>query len=273
LSEILDAALAVAASGFPVFPLGNNKKPIKHSRGFNDATLSPERIQRLFERRRSGLIGVATGERSGFDVLDIDSTRHPEAGDWLRHWEPISTRRHNTRSGGSHLLFRHESGLKNQESYPVAGVDIRADGGYVCWWPAAGYEIDDHSILSWPPALLAAVWRPAPASVLISVQPQVAGIAYAAGAIACACRAILHAPNGRQYYTLNREAFSLGTLVGAGRAQEDIVRQALCSTARKMLSYDPLNPWREDHIDKIVNDAVTAGMQRPRGKVRYDRRD
>ena len=148
------AALALAERGLPVFPCTANKVPPKGSAGFLDATTDPARIRDLFRRHR-GLIGVATGERSGLDALDIDSVKHPEAGDWLRQWEPIDTRRHQSRSGGSHLLFRHEPGLSNQQSYPVAGVDIRADGGYIIWWPAAGFEIRDFPIIRWPETLLA----------------------------------------------------------------------------------------------------------------------
>jgi hypothetical protein len=203
---------------------------------------------------------------SGVDALDIDSTKHSEAGDWLQRWEPIDTRTHRTRSGGSHFLFQHEPGLSSQQSYPVAGVDIRADGGYIIWWPAAGFGVRDRPIIEWPAAILAEVRRPT-ALPGRCVQPQVTGSAYAAHAIASACRAILEATNGLQQATLNREAFSLGTLVGAGRAREDVVRRALRETARRMHSYDERRPWRDYQIDKIVDDAVTAGMRRPRGEA------
>jgi hypothetical protein len=51
------------------------------------------------------------------------------------------TRIHQTRSGGLHVLFRHAGGLRSWAGRPVPGVDERADGGYVVWWPADGLPI------------------------------------------------------------------------------------------------------------------------------------
>jgi putative DNA primase/helicase len=127
--ELLDRALALAKVGLPVFPCTANKSPVKGSGGFQDATRDSNRVQNLFRQYRGALLGVPTGEVSGIDVLDIDSFEHPEAGEWLMQWEPIGTRAHRTRSGGSHFLFLHEPRLCCQQSYPVAGVDVRADGG------------------------------------------------------------------------------------------------------------------------------------------------
>jgi hypothetical protein len=263
MRDLLVRALELAASGLPVFPCGTNKTPLKGSEGFKDATIDPHRITHLFTRSRATLIGVPTGEPSGVDALDIDSAEHPQAGHWLQQRELIETRTHRTRSGGLHLLFRHEAGLGCQQSYPVAGVDLRADGGYIIWWPAAGFEVRDWPVIRWPEQLLAAVRKPAP-TPLSRTPVRAAGDAYVAHAIAKACKAILEAPNGLQAITLNRESFSLGTLVGAGRAAEDLVRQALCETGRKMQIYDDRRPWRAHQIDRIVNAAVRAGIQRPR---------
>jgi hypothetical protein len=138
LRPILEQALQLGACGLPVFPLCAGKTPHVKSRGFHDATTDPDAIRDLFRRYRGSLIGMATGEMSGIDALDIDSIKHPEAGLWLQLLEPIETRRHRTRSGGLHLLFRHAAGLGSSHSYPVAGVDLRADGGYIVWWPGTG---------------------------------------------------------------------------------------------------------------------------------------
>jgi hypothetical protein len=252
-------ALDLAASGLPVFPCARNKRPMKDSAGFKDATTDPQRVADLFRRCPGDLIGVPTGELSGFDALDVDSAKHPEAADWLRGWGPIETRTHQTRSGGSHLLFRHEPGLKCQQSYPVPGIDLRD----VIWWPAAGLEILDFPVIRWPEKLLAAIRKPEPQPTH-RVPLRATSSNYAAHAIAKACRAILDAPNGLQAATLNREAFSLGTLVGAGRADEDVVRRALRETGRQMRSYDDRRPWRPDQIDNIVDAGIRAGVQRPR---------
>src|ERR1700722_6016858 len=78
-SEIVDAALELAASGLPVFPCGANKKPVL-GHGFQDATTDPAIIRKMFTRATAKLIGVPTGAASGFDVLDLDYNHG--AGPW-----------------------------------------------------------------------------------------------------------------------------------------------------------------------------------------------
>jgi Bifunctional DNA primase/polymerase, N-terminal len=84
-------ALEVAALGFPVFPVRlcptaclkcKLCKAPACPHGFHDASSDPEQIKRLWRDYPGELIGVATGAASGFDVLDIDSTKHPEATAW-----------------------------------------------------------------------------------------------------------------------------------------------------------------------------------------------
>jgi hypothetical protein len=65
------------------------------------------------------------------------------------------TRTHRTRSGGLHLFFRHAPGLRNSASRLAPGCDVRADGGYVIWWPAAGLPVLSAAPAAlWPDQLL-----------------------------------------------------------------------------------------------------------------------
>src|SRR5262245_5971299 len=83
------------------------------------------------------LVGVPTGSVNGFDCLDVD----PGGMDWLdanRNRLPL-TREHQT-PRGRHLLFKHSDGLRNSVGRVSAGVDIRGDGGFICWWPRQGFE-------------------------------------------------------------------------------------------------------------------------------------
>ena len=99
------------------------------------------------------LVGVPTGSVSGFDVLDVDV-----AGlGWLDSvWDRLPpTRAHATRSGGRHFFFRHVDGLRNSVSRIADGVDVRADGGFVIWWPRQGLRVlSDAEIAQWPAWLL-----------------------------------------------------------------------------------------------------------------------
>ena len=99
------------------------------------------------------LVGVPTGSVNGFDVLDVDV-----AGlGWLDSvWDRLPpTRAHATRSGGRHLFFKHADGLRNSAGRISAGVDVRADGGFVIWWPRQGLRVlSDAEIAEWPAWLL-----------------------------------------------------------------------------------------------------------------------
>src|SRR6266487_2410651 len=128
--------------GMPCFPCKENKAPAPH-RGFYAATKDPAELQRLWKQFPGPLIGVPTGTVSGLDVLDIDSSKHNEAVCWWMSNRLLipGTRAHRTRSGGMHLLFRHDARAKQSASRIAPGVDVRAEGGYIIWWPAAGLDI------------------------------------------------------------------------------------------------------------------------------------
>jgi hypothetical protein len=127
------------------FPCNADKSPIPR-RGFKDAI-------RGVEWRKAPLVGFPTGAVNGIDVLDID-------GDAGREWYDANfdaipaTRAHSTRRG-MHLLFVRAPGLRCTEGKIAKGVDVRAEGGYVIWWPREGYAVEDWPICEWPDWLLA----------------------------------------------------------------------------------------------------------------------
>ena len=104
------------------------------------------------------LVGVPTGARNGFDVLDID----PDGRGWFdQNFDALPlTQAHQTPRGGLHLLFRHCSGLRNSTSRIAKGVDVRAEGGFVVWWPRQGLPFKDHPISEWPSRLVCEAMTP-----------------------------------------------------------------------------------------------------------------
>ena len=133
----VDAALRLARNGIPVFPCGDNKQPLtKH--GFRDATTDEAQIRVWWVRSPNALVGVPTGSKTGLVVIDIDPAGFDfvlgENGDLLE-----TGRRHDTRRG-FHYLFRLPEGalIRSSASKIAQGVDVRAEGGYIIWWPAAG---------------------------------------------------------------------------------------------------------------------------------------
>jgi Bifunctional DNA primase/polymerase, N-terminal len=132
----VDDALRLAAYGRPVFPCGLHKKP-HTEHGFQDASTDADIIRTWWRQWPDALVAVPTGEASGLFAIDVDSARHEEANDWLERHSPYlpETRQHATKSGGWHLLFKHQLGLRNSTSKLAKGVDTRGEGGYIIWWP------------------------------------------------------------------------------------------------------------------------------------------
>ena len=128
-----DAAFAdLFLEQLPRFPCGPDKRPLVAG-GFKVATTDPAQIGVWQAQFPNCLWGVPTGAVSGIDVLDID----PEGLGWFeanRHHIP-ATRVHRTPRGGLHLFFKHAPSLRCSRGRIAPGIDVRADGGYVIWWP------------------------------------------------------------------------------------------------------------------------------------------
>jgi Bifunctional DNA primase/polymerase, N-terminal len=163
-------ALALIDQGLPCFPCRADKRPAT-PRGFKDATCDHNVVHELWRRYPGPLIGIPTGEISGLAVLDIDP-RHGGDCWFVEHRNRLSaTRVHRTRSGGLHLIFQHAAGLRSNAGRIAAGVDVRATGGYVIWWPAAGLPVcSETPIAPWPEWLRRQIVSPPrPATLRITV--------------------------------------------------------------------------------------------------------
>lgn len=139
---------------WPVFPVHsvlngnctcgkvNCSSPGKHPRTFNGlkaATTDKEMIINWWKKWPNANIGVPTGNKSGFFVLDID-TRHNglESLDQLtdRYGKLPDTVAAITGSKGYHFLFKHCRGVRNKVNL-VQGIDIRGEGGYIIVSPSS----------------------------------------------------------------------------------------------------------------------------------------
>jgi hypothetical protein len=115
--------------------------------GFKDATQDETQIRRWWSERPDALVGVPTGSTTRIVAIDYD---HKSAGqaaqDWISEHQDVlvATRVHQTGggSGGRHYLFSLPPGVKIRGGVSVTlgkvrrdGLDIRAEGGYIIWWP------------------------------------------------------------------------------------------------------------------------------------------
>lgn len=146
---------------YPAFPCLGDKRPACPT-GFKAAAPAWRGLATLWMRHPGTLVGVPAGELSGRDILDVDRGKRGEKW-WAENRHRIPpTRKHRTRSGGLHVLFKHRAGLKPSVGRIAPGIDVRAQGSYIIWWPAAGFPVQDHPLADWPDWLMPTDPTPSP---------------------------------------------------------------------------------------------------------------
>ena len=166
LAEIARLAENLAKNcGYSVFPCLENKRPAT-PHGFKDSVTAPDLVADLWRRHPGQLIGVATGERSGIDVLDIDA-KHKSARAWLITARGKNSSDANLSDPFGWLAFPVPPCARRSEheSLLARGVDTRGDGGYIIFWYTTGaFPCVDHSpCAEWPQWLTEALfYRPDP---------------------------------------------------------------------------------------------------------------
>lgn len=153
----LDAALALAAKGIPVFPCWNtpeNEETHKAPHiagGFHSASRDPVQIKTWWRKWPNALIGMPTGPASGIDVLDLDKKHGKNGFAFVPDWEQRSTVIART-VNGAHLYFKSEGTITSTSDQIASGVDTRGVGGYVIVPPSPGYTwVNGHDLSKLPP--------------------------------------------------------------------------------------------------------------------------
>ena len=141
MTSLMNAALAYAAKGIPVFPVGKGKEgkaPFTQN-GFHDASTDPEKIRAWWTRHPSAKIGTPCGRASGILVTDIDChPGKPSGFEHLPNWADLSDHVVKTAGGGRHLY--HADDGKTAIAHPFPGVEVRGEGHYVILAGSGGYE-------------------------------------------------------------------------------------------------------------------------------------
>lgn len=188
--SLLESAISYAERGWHVFPCHAQGKAPLTPRGLNDATTDERMIRTWWTRWPDANIGVATGERSGIYVVDVD-VANGKSGEasleaLLNGVTSFRTLEARTGSGGRHLFFAWPGGdLRNTTSSLGADIDTRANGGYVIVAPSIH---DSGGVYEWindiepaaPPECLitrakSAAPAPAPAPTTVRIaanQPE-----------------------------------------------------------------------------------------------------
>lgn len=287
-NDIKEAALYWAKQGYPVFPCKpENKSPLVRD-GFKAATTDPQLIEQWWSQFPNAMIGMPTGAASGITVVDVDVHGEVNGMPWFEEHRadfadaPIVK----TPSGGLHIYFIAD-GTKNSASKIARGVDTRGDGGYVCVPPSVtteGTYYGWHNPIDLFPPRRMPAWvaeklvakepAPAPADNIAAAPdnrtipadlPIMAMLTshdrYAQQALENECRQLATCPQGGRNHALNRAAFSLGTLVGAGVLDRDVVIGRLFAAAA---SCGLVNADGRDSVLATISSGLKGGIAQPR---------
>jgi Bifunctional DNA primase/polymerase, N-terminal/YspA, cpYpsA-related SLOG family len=249
------AALGYIGRGWPVFLLGRSKRPVANCpackdaghghdpagcgcltcHGFHAATTDPARLAAMLAAVPRGLLAVRTGTVSGLAVVDVD----PRNGGQVDPALMTPTAAVATGGGGWHLYYRHPGGPLRTVLPGRAGVDVKADGGYVVAPPSVhpgtgrAYRwAGERPVAEMPPALAAALAPPSaadPAAPLSGPVPvrRAGGISSPDALLGSLVRAVLTAPQGRRRVTLYGAARGAARMVTAGALTEPGARAVL----------------------------------------------
>ncbi|MDQ6437179.1 DUF3631 domain-containing protein [Mesorhizobium sp. LHD-90] len=155
-SEVLDAALDLAASGFPLIPVRRKMRSGKWRKvpvfgAWQDAaSIDPETITRWFNLNYPQPdVGVAvlTGSRSGLLLLDVDSPAGHPGVDGFKSLKLLKAKTGLTlervpgwltQSNGNGFIFRLKPGQKITSSAGVlgSGLDVKGEGSFAVLPPS-----------------------------------------------------------------------------------------------------------------------------------------
>jgi hypothetical protein len=270
----LMAALAYARHGIPVLPVHEPARrggcscdrgllcdhPGKHPRlrhGLHDASTDPRQIELWWDRWPHANIGLRTG--IAMDVADVDSE---EGRHGLRHLlggDLPTGPQVRTGSGGWHFWFR-PTGFGNRV-HLVPGLDWRGAGGYVIA-PPSRHPRGDYRWVRGPSeplpetsSTLRALIE-GPTVMPVSARPITHPDRYAVAALTSEADRVARAPVGTRNDTLNRAAFALGRLVGAGLLDQATVFRELEDAAH-------FAGLTRAETRRTIRSGLTAGRRTP----------
>jgi hypothetical protein len=274
---MIEAAVAYAGRGWPVFPCRPMSKIPATLNGFNDATIDEAKIREWWTACPTLNIGIRTGAISGFVVIDLDY-RPPDDGwvSWTRLMDELSIPYHrtftvSTPSDGMHMYYLHPGvEIRNSTSKLGPGIDVRADKGCITAPPSVT-ETGIYDVISTDtpmaslPEVLVELLKPAPPPSALERALRMPDFtldanSYVAKAVAGEVQRVLDAEHGTRNDTLVRASFKLGQLVGGAVLDHSEAWHAL-TTAGEAVGL----PRHE--VEATVRSGLKAGADKPRIKA------
>jgi len=266
----LDAALAYAERGYPVFPCSpNSKVPFARTNGCKDATTDELTIRRWWDSAPTANVAIATGSVSGLYVVDVDVVSSEVMPLLPTTWTA------RTRGGGWHYIYTSTEALPNtnkKASNAVhADADTRGEGGYILVFPSVidgkqyawVNDIDPEPLPEW----IADRVRPKPETRMATRQMfQMVSTSWAGKALEEECDKVANTGEGGRNEALNRASFKIGQIVAGGHLSASQAGQALDHAAAVCGL-----PERERRA--TIERSIKAGMASPRHPERRERSD
>ena len=239
--------------------------------GFYAATLDVARVQEMVHLHPRGLLAVRTGAVSGTVAIDVDARGIPAMRQMIADGLLPRTLAQRTGSG-YHLVYAHPGvRIASGPGKGGPGIDIKSDDAYIVAAPSVHPRTRRPyrwlGPLTGELARLPQDWvqrlrepdRPAlPARVPVEA---VRGTRYAQGAVRRELAEFLGTEEGERNHALNKSAFVIGQLVGAGMLDGDDATAVLEDAGQQI----GLNPGE---VRRSVASGLRAGTRYPRGGCR-----
>ena len=271
------AAAQYAAWGWPVLPLHaptatgcscgqpDCASPAKHPRtrrGLRDASTARMQVIDWWARWPHANVAIATG---AIVVLDVDGDHGARSLSALEaEHGPLPQTPWVSTARGRHLYFLALGvDVGNSAGRLGPGLDVRGRSGYVVAPPSLHHtgwryrwnELD--SGIAALPSRLVDLLRPVPPQVCDIDRPVVSEDGYVTAALDGELQRILDSAPQTRNDTLNRAAFRLGQLAGAGLVNSDDLVEPLLEAARAV-------GQGEREARATIASGLTAGAANPR---------
>lgn len=137
MQNMLEAALAYAARGWPVFPVGPTKKPYAGTDGVLEATTDPAKIKAMWAKHPKANIAMDVGA-AGFMILDLDPGHDLAALEKVIGALPKTHLIQQSPRGGRHLFYTLDQDeiVSPSSSKLSPKVDVRSFHSYVLLAPS-----------------------------------------------------------------------------------------------------------------------------------------
>ena len=230
-NRLLEEALRYAKAGWRLHPCKVDKTPYL-SDWPNVATSDQEKIKEWWAKWPDASIGCATGEASGFWVLDADGEEGIKQAEEMNLPLTLTSK---TGGGGLQFFFTYNgTEIRNSAKKVASHIDVRGQGGYVILPPSSHpsgnrYFWEKKTKIIEAPGWIIEKVKKQPERTVAHLPGETTK--YGMAALVNEMAILSSTSKGSRNDTLNQSAFNLGTLIASGVLDEITAKNGLLSTA------------------------------------------